>query len=42
MQIGDILGIATRTANAHARSIINKLGAKNPSHVIMLGMRREG
>jgi DNA-binding CsgD family transcriptional regulator len=39
-QIGDILGIATQTAKAHARSIRNKLRAKNRSHAIMLAMRR--
>ena len=38
-QIGDILGIAERTANAHAESIIDKLGAKNRTHAATLAMR---
>ena len=38
-QIGDILGIAKRTANAHARSIIGKFGARNGTHAQVLAIR---
>ncbi len=39
-QIGETLGIAKRTANEHAVSIISKLGAANRTHAAVLAVKK--
>jgi DNA-binding CsgD family transcriptional regulator len=39
-QIGNILDIVARTANAHAKSVVDKLGARNRAHAVAIAMRR--
>jgi DNA-binding CsgD family transcriptional regulator len=38
-QIGGTLGITARTADEHALSIIEKLGAANRTHAVVLAIR---
>jgi DNA-binding CsgD family transcriptional regulator len=37
-RIGETLGIAKRTADEHAMSIIDKLGASNRTHAVALAI----
>ena len=39
-EIGDVLGTASGTVKAHVQSILSKLGAKDRTHAVTLGLRR--
>jgi DNA-binding NarL/FixJ family response regulator len=39
-EIGDLLGTAAGTIKAHVQSILSKLGAKDRTHAVTLGLRR--
>jgi DNA-binding NarL/FixJ family response regulator len=39
-EIGDLLGTAAGTVKAHVQSILSKLGAKDRTHAVTLGLRR--
>ncbi len=39
-EIGDALGTASGTVKAHVQSILGKLGAKDRTHAVTLGLRR--
>jgi DNA-binding NarL/FixJ family response regulator len=39
-EVGDLLGTAAGTVKAHVQSILSKLGAKDRTHAVTLGLRR--
>ncbi len=39
-EVGDVLGTASGTVKAHMQSILGKLGAKDRTHAVTLGLRR--
>jgi DNA-binding NarL/FixJ family response regulator len=39
-EVGDLLGTASGTVKAHVQSILSKLGAKDRTHAVTLGLRR--
>lgn len=39
-EIGDVLGTASGTVKMHVQSILGKLGAKDRTHAVALGLRR--
>ncbi len=39
-EIGDVLGTAAGTVKAHVQSILGKLGAKDRTHAVTIGLRR--
>jgi DNA-binding NarL/FixJ family response regulator len=39
-EVGDALGTAAGTVKAHVQSILSKLGAKDRTHAVTLGLRR--
>ena len=39
-EIGDMLGTASGTAKMHVQSILSKLGAKDRTHAVTIGLRR--
>lgn len=39
-EVGDVLGTASGTVKAHMQSILGKLGARDRTHTVTLGLRR--
>lgn len=39
-EVGDVLGTAPGTVKAHVQSILSKLGAKDRTHAVTIGLRR--
>lgn len=39
-EVGDVLGTASGTVKAHMQSILGKLGAKDRTHAVTIGLRR--
>lgn len=39
-EVGDVLGTAAGTVKAHVQSILSKLGAKDRTHAVSIGLRR--
>lgn len=39
-EVGDVLGTAAGTVKAHVQSILGKLGAKDRTHAVTIGLRR--
>jgi DNA-binding NarL/FixJ family response regulator len=39
-EVGDVLGTASGTVKAHVQNILSKLGAKDRTHAVTIGLRR--